>query len=147
MWIWFVKWINNIIFLNLAGKYTTDTLIGYKRLYAIRYTCLYFRRFGKLLFILKINELWEYKYVYVYKVPFEFFTEFLTEGSKILHWFVWIFFTEICKEYKRNFYWLLSKVPKFHKNFVYLLKTVNVISKRLCPVRFCGNLDYRFKLT
>ena len=61
-----------------------------KCLYARRYTCLYIKRVGTFMFTkCLLNSLQK--------------MEFLTEGSKILNWFVWIFLIEFCKELKRKF--------------------------------------------
>ena len=82
VWIRFVKWINNIIFLNITGKYfwtsPTPSLVTNICISEGLVNCYSFK---------KIKELWEWKYVYIYKVPFEFFTEFSTECSKILYGF------------------------------------------------------------
>ena len=58
-----------------------------KCLYARRYTCLYVKRVGTLMFTkCLLNSLQK--------------MEFLREGSKILNRFVWIFLIEFCKELK-----------------------------------------------
>ena len=59
-------------------------------LYARRYTCLYIKRVGMFMFTkCLLNSLQK--------------MEFLSERSKILNWFVWIFLIEFCKELKRKF--------------------------------------------
>ena len=65
----------------------TPLLKHLKCLYARRYTCLYIKRVGTLMFTkCLLNSLQK--------------MEFLTEGSKILNRFVWIFLIEFCKELK-----------------------------------------------
>ena len=82
-----INYMLNSEHLSLVNKIGDKTEFTITRVHC---TCLYIERVGMFMFTKCLsNSLQKMK--------------FLTEGSKILNWFVWIFLIEFCKELKRKF--------------------------------------------
>ena len=90
-----------------------------KCLYARRYPCLYIERVGMFMFTKCLSNSLQKM-------------EFLTEGSKILNWFVWIFLIEFCKELKRKFVNQFN-VLLYHQDWK-SLKVANMVTTFVIPI-------------